>query len=69
MIQLELNEKGGSIKSEAGLDMQLASASIDSKEEKPRYFYLDDDYVLFLREKGKEKPYFAAKIHNISKFN
>ena len=68
-IKLKLNEKGGSIKSEAGIDMKLASAVKDSEEDKPRYFYLDNDYVLFLREKGKEKPYFAAKIHDISQFN
>ena len=36
--------------------------------EKPRYFYVDDTFAMFLKEKGKELPYFAGKIQDITKF-
>lgn len=66
-IEFELDNKGGRIKSEAGMDVVLKSSmSID--EEKPRHFYLDDTFALFLREKGKDKPYFATRIDDITKF-
>lgn len=38
------------------------------KEDKPRYFYVDDTFAIFLREKSKTKPYFAGRIDNITKF-
>lgn len=31
-------------------------------------FNEDDTFTLFLREKGKDKPYFAGRIDNITKF-
>ena len=62
-------EKGGEIKSEAGIDMILATSSIDSKQkEEPRYFYVDDTFAIFLREKGKNMPYFAGRVEDITKF-
>jgi hypothetical protein len=68
-IKLTLNEKGGKIKSEAGFSMVNLSASLDDKpKEAPRYFYVDNTFSLFLREKGKEMPYFAARIEDITKF-
>ena len=68
-IKFSLDEKGGEIKSEAGIDM-IATSSIDSipKAEEPRYFYVDDTFSIFLREKGKSKPYFAGRIDDITKF-
>jgi len=37
-------------------------------EPEPRYFYVDDTFAIFLREKGKDMPYFAGIITDITKF-
>lgn len=66
-IKFTLDEKGGKIKSEAGMDMNYTS-SAPIKPDEPRYFYVDDTFAIFLREKGKEMPYFAGKIEDITKF-
>lgn len=69
-IKFSLDEKGGEIKSEAAIDMILMATSIDSelKEEEPRYFYVDDTFTIFLREKGQKIPYFAGRVEDITKF-
>lgn len=69
-IKFSLDEKGGEIKSEAAIYMMESGAAMDSKpkEDKPRYFYVDDTFAIFLREKGKTKPYFAGRIDDITKF-
>lgn len=69
-IKLSIDEKGGEIKSEAAIDMKVDATAINTKpkKEEPRYFYVDNTFALFLREKGKEKPYFAGRIDNITKF-
>lgn len=69
-IKFSLDEKGGEIKSEAAIDMKLDATSIASepKEDEPRYFYVDDTFAIFLREKGKSKPYFAGRVDDITKF-
>lgn len=69
-IKFSLDEKGGEIKSEAAIDMKMMATSIDSEiiEKQPRYFNVDDKFAIFLREKGKFKPYFAGRIDDITKF-
>ncbi len=69
-IKFSLDEKGGEVKSEAAIDMKMISTSIDSiiEEDEPRYFYVDDTFAIFLREKGKSKPYFAGRVDDITKF-
>lgn len=69
-IEISLNENGGVIKSESGLDMSSTYAieGFNTKDENPRYFYLDDTFTIFLREKGKDLPFFAGRIENITKF-
>ena len=69
-IKLSLDEKGGEIKSEAAIDMKVDATAINTKpkKEEPRYFYVDNTFALFLREKGKDKPYFAGRIDDITKF-
>lgn len=42
--------------------------SLDLKEDEPRYFYVDDTFAIFLKEKGKSKPYFAGRVDDITKF-
>ena len=41
---------------------------MEPKIDKPRYFYVDDIFTIFLREKGRSIPYFAGRIENITKF-
>lgn len=69
-IKFSLDEKGGEIKSEAAIDMVMFDTTVDKKpkEDEPRYFYVDDTFVIFLREKGKTKPYFAGRVDDITKF-
>ena len=69
-IKFSLDENGGEIKSEAAIDLKMDITSIGSKpkEDEPRYFYVDDTFTIFLREKGKEKPYFAGRVDDITKF-
>ncbi len=68
-VKFSLDEKGGEIKSEAGMDVKLDTAAVSFPEkDTPRYFYVDDTFAIFLREKGKEKPYFAGRIEDITKF-
>ena len=62
-IQFELDEKGGKIKSEAGISLQEAAIM---PTEKPRDFLVDDTFTIFLKEEGRDLPYFAAQISDIS---
>ena len=70
-IQFELDNTGGEIKSEAIIDVAIIGSAIpeeETEEPKPRYFYVDDTFVIFLKEKGKNLPYFAARIDDVTKF-
>lgn len=66
-VKLELNKKGGKLVSEAAI-MTKESAAIIDTEIKPKHLYLDDSFVMFLVEEGKDKPYFATSISDITKF-
>ena len=61
-IEFELDEKGGRIKSEAGIMDKL----IAEMPEEPRDFMVDDTFTIFLKEEGRDLPYFAAQISDIS---
>ena len=65
-IQFELDKEGGKIKSEAGI--MTKEMAIATDEIKERKFNFDDEFVIFLKENDKEKPYFAASISDITKF-
>ena len=58
-IDFELNNYGGSVKSEA-----LIEAFKSALLEKGREFIFNDDFILFLKEEDKTKPYFALKVNN-----
>ncbi len=64
-INFSLDEKGGKIKSEAAVEFDSISIGYDDEIRK---FYLDDTFALFLKEKSKDKPYFAARIDDIRKY-
>ena len=65
-IKFELDEKGGKIKSEAVIDMKETAAIGDFEKPEKRFFNFDSTYSIFLLEDGKELPYFAANIDDIS---
>ena len=68
-IKLTLDETGGKIKSEAGMDVTADMAVIEEpQQETPRYFYLDDTFAMFLKEETQNIPYFAARIDNVTKY-
>ena len=58
-IDFELNNVGGSVKSEALID-----ATQKAWTEKSRKMIFDSDFILYLKEKSKEQPYFALKVDN-----
>ena len=65
-IKFDLDRKGGKIISEAG--MMVQKQSVEYEPEEKREFFLDDTFALFLIESGKDTPYFAALIDDITKF-
>ena len=66
-IKFEMNNEGVKLKSEAAITMRATSVG-PNFEEKPRYFYFDDTFVIFLKEKNKSNPYFALRVHDINNF-
>ena len=64
-IKFEMDNTGVKLKSEAA--MTIMKMSLEPQFE-PRYFNFDDTFVLFLKEKGKDKPYFALRVHDIENF-
>ena len=58
-VDFELNNYGGSVKSEA-----LIEALKESVSNIDRNFSFDSDFVIFLKEENKDKPYFALKVDN-----
>lgn len=67
-VDFDLNEAGVKLKSEAALDVQFMSFMPRPVTE-GRNFYFDNTFVIFLKEKNKEMPYFAARINDIILFN
>lgn len=63
-VAFDINNKGGKLKSEAA--MAIAKISLEHNEK--RYFYVNDTFVIFLKESNKKNPYFALRVNDISKF-
>ena len=66
-IKFDMNNKGIKLKSEAGLTAEVTSL-LPPEELVPRLFYFDDTFVIFIKEKNKNKPYFALRVNDITKF-
>lgn len=58
-IDFELNNYGGTVKSEA-----LIEATKQSIFEKGKELLLNDTFILFLKEEDKNQPYFALRVDN-----
>ena len=65
-VKFNMDNKGVQLKSEAA--MTFCTTALMTEEVKPRYFYFDDTFVIFLKEKGRENPYFALRVNDIRKF-
>ena len=63
-IKFALDEKGGTIKSEATIGIKMMSLI----HEEFRKFEVNDTFVIFVKEIDKGKPYLALKINDITKF-
>ena len=59
-IDFELNNYGGSVKSEA-----LIEGTQGLADEIDREFIFNDDFILYLKEQDKQQPYFALKVDDI----
>ena len=59
-VKFNLDNKGGSLKSEAALIMRMNLVPV----EEIRNFDFSKPFVLILKEKDKEIPYFIADIKN-----
>ena len=64
-IKFSMNNKGVKLKSEAALTVMTMSLQ---PEVEPRNFYFDDTFVIFLKEKKKNVPYFALRVNDISNY-
>ena len=60
-IDFVLNNYGGSVKSEALIELLKMGISDTNRE-----FIFNDDFIIYLKEEEKEKPYFALKVDDIS---
>ena len=67
-VDFKMNNEGVKLKSEAVIMTKLAAMLPDEKI-KPRKFYFDDTFVLFLQEANKTKPYFALRVNDITLIN
>ena len=58
-VEFNLNERGGNLKSEAGVATVWLSANIYGKK-----YYFNDNFILFMVEQDKEIPYMCLNVEN-----
>lgn len=67
-VEFKMDNEGVKLKSEAVIATKM-SAMLPEKNLKPRKFYFDDTFVIFLQEQGKDKPYFAMRVNDVAAIN
>lgn len=67
-VEFKMDNEGVKLKSEAAIATKM-SALMPDKKQKPRKFYFDDTFVIFLQESGKNKPYFAMRVTDVAAVN
>lgn len=67
-VDFKMNNEGVKLKSEA-LIMTKMTSLMPTEIAKPRKFFFDDTFVMFLQESDKENPYFALRVQNVSLIN
>lgn len=65
-IKFSLDETGGKVKSEAGVDSWKTTSM--AGEDKTRYFNVNDTFALFLKEEKRDVPYLALRVDDIRKY-
>ena len=61
-VKFSLDETGGGVISEGVIQEVRKSEDINQAEE--RQFDFNDNFILFLKEKDKQKPYLAFKVNS-----
>lgn len=64
-VDFKMDNKGVKLKSEAA--MIMLTTALRPQTDRPRDFYFDDTFVMFLIE--KDKPYFALRVNDVEKLN
>lgn len=67
-LEFKMNNEGVKLKSEAAIATMRCSLE-PADEQKPRNFYFDDTFVLFLQENNKKQPYFALRVYDLALIN
>lgn len=63
-VRFSLDETGGSVISEGTMKDITKSEQKENSIKELREFYFDKDFVMFLKEADKEKPYLALKVND-----
>lgn len=66
-VKFNFNNEGGQLKSEAAISIATTSLPRDFYDT-PKLLYFDDTFVMFLKEKNKNNPYFALRVFDINNY-
>lgn len=61
-IKFKMDNKGGTLKSEAAITVE--KMALNRNPIRQRIFSFDKPFILFLKESGKDKPYYAMKVED-----